>query len=89
MTPDEDSRVAKQLADLRLQVSAIEVATKASSLPDMLRQTRRTIWITGMLICASLVASAFIRICQNTSAPVLEDRIKALEVRVDALEARH
>jgi hypothetical protein len=77
LTTDE----AKQIADLRLQVSALEVATRNSSLPDMLRQTRRTVWLTALIICAALVASAFIHTWRDGRVQALEDRVKALETR--------
>lgn len=77
---------ARQIADLRLQVNALEVATKSGSLPDMLRQTRRTIWLTATLICIALFASVFVRTWQDRRTQDLEDRVKALEVRAKPSE---
>jgi len=81
VAPEDDARIARQLADLRLQVSALEVSTKTHSLPDMLRQTRRTIWMTGILICAALVASLCVRTWQDHRIQALEDRVKLLELK--------
>lgn len=69
--------VARQLADLRLQVNAIEAAAKDSSLPEGLRATRRTVFWSTVLVCVALVSSSFVRAC--TEAHDLERRVEALE----------
>ncbi len=73
-------QVARQIADLRLQVNALEVAAKNGSLPEMLRQTRRTILWSALFVGIALVASSFIR-AQGEDA-----KVRSLEQRVEQLE---
>lgn len=79
MTEQAVAQVAKQLADLRLQVNALEVVSKGSSLPDMLRQTRRTVTWSAILIAIALIVSSVIKIYGDTRIKNLEDRIQMLE----------
>lgn len=79
MNGPEDPRWAQHLADLRLQVSALESATKAASYIDVLHKTRRTFMLAALLLSAALITSAFIRNCQNS-------QIRALQHRLDDIE---
>lgn len=73
------AQVAKQLADLRLQVNALEIGTKGSSLPDMLKQTRRTVTWSAVLIAIALIVSSVIKIYGD-------DRMRDLQHRIETLE---
>jgi hypothetical protein len=79
MTEQAVNQVAKQLADLRLQVNALEVVAKNGSLPEMLKQTRRTILASAVLVVAALIGSSVIRSCQDAKVRSLEQRIDQLE----------
>lgn len=79
MTDQAAAQIAKQLADLRLQVNAIETVSKGSSLPEMLKQTRRTITWSAILIAIALIVSSAIKLYGDTHIKNLEDRIQALE----------
>jgi hypothetical protein len=69
----------QQIANLQMAVKALEVASKNSSLPDMLRQTRQTIKWSSILIAIALIVSSVIRVFDGTHSTKLEDRIEALE----------
>lgn len=73
------AQVAHQLADLRLQVNALEVAAKNGSLPEMLKQTRRTISVSAAVVALALIISSTFRACSDRRTNALERRIEALE----------
>lgn len=73
------AQVIRQLADVRMQVNALEVTTKNASLPEMLKQTRRTIFWSALLVAIALVVSSLVRVCNDSKAKALEDRIQQLE----------
>lgn len=79
MTEQAVAQVAKQLADLRMQVSALEVVAKAGSLPEMLRQTRRTIFWSALAVAVALIVSSTLRFWDDSRARQLEQRIEQLE----------
>lgn len=79
MTDELAAQIARQLADLRLQVNAIETVSKGSSLPAMLKQTRRTITWSAVVIAIALVASSVIKLYGDARLRDLEDRIQAIE----------
>ena len=73
------TQVIRQIADLRMQVAALETTTKHASLPEMLKQTRRTIFWSALLVAIALVVSSVVRVCSDSKARALEDRIQQLE----------
>ena len=73
------AQVAQQLADLRLQVNALEVVAKNGSLPEMLKQTRRTILLSAILVAAALLASGGMRVMGDSKVDALQHRIEQLE----------
>jgi len=78
--PDQTvTQFTKQMADLRMQVNALEVSAKNGSLPEMLKQTRRTISLSAILVAVALIASSFVRACDDTRVKSLEHRIESLE----------
>lgn len=79
MTDHDVGQVVRQLADLRMQVSALEVTAKASSLPEMLKQTRSTIRWSAVFLAFALIVSAVIRACNDPAVRSLEQRIEQLE----------
>lgn len=79
MTDQDVARVVQQLADLRLQVNALEVAAKNGTLPEMLKQTRRTITWSALVVAAALIVSSAFRACSDSRVSALERRIEALE----------
>ena len=81
MTEPDVAQIAKHLADLRLQVNALEVAAKSASLPETLQQMRHTIWWTAVVVAAALLASAGIRYWEDSRVRALEERVEVLEHR--------
>jgi hypothetical protein len=72
-------QVIRQIADLRMQVAALETTTKNASLPEMLKQTRRTIFWSALLVALALVISSMVRVCSDSKAKAFEERIQQLE----------
>lgn len=80
MSPlSEDDRLARGLADLRLQVNALQVVAKTGSLPETIAKARKTVWRSAILLAAALIVSATIKV-------VFNDRLQLLEKRVEQLE---
>ena len=81
MTEQEDVRVLRDLADLRLKVNALEIVSKSTSLAEMLKQMRRAIWWSALLVVLALLGSSFVRVWQDHRVRELEDRLQTLEQR--------
>ncbi len=79
MTEQAIAQVAKQLADLRLQVNALQIVAKNGSLPEMLKQTRRTIWLSALLVAVALLVSGYLHMRGDSRTRALEQRIERLE----------
>jgi len=79
MTKAEIGQVVKQLADLRLQVSALEATAKSVSLPASVRQVRTTIRWSAILVAIALVVSSIIKVYGDRYVEALERRVEMLE----------
>ena len=79
MTESDVARVARQVADLRLQVDALQVIAKSASLPETMNAVRKTIRISAILICCALLVSSVIRAWDDRQVRALEERIEVLE----------
>lgn len=79
--PDHDltQQIARGLADLRMQVNALEITAKTTSLPDTIKETRATIRWSSVAIALALIASSTLRFCSDRRVEVLEKRVQALE----------
>lgn len=73
------TRVARDIADLRIQVNALEVAAKPESLPVLLRETRSTVRWSAAVIAIALVVSSLVKYCNDNRVEHLEKCIEALE----------
>lgn len=82
MAPPDVDHVARGLADLRLQVNALETVTKAASLPETVAQARRTVRWSAFVVALALVVSSVIRY-------VGDRHVDAFEKRLEHLEAGH
>ena len=67
------------MADLRLQIDALEKTTKATSLPEALVSMRKTGEWSSVVIALALIISALIRLVQDGEIRALEKRIEHLE----------
>jgi len=79
MAPGEIDQVARGLANLRLQVDALETVAKSASLPETVAQARRTVRWSAILVALALVISSLIKLYGDTQARSLEKRVEQLE----------
>lgn len=79
---DDVARVARHLADLRMQVSSLEASAKLGSPQEMLKQTRSTVRWSAIIVALALLGSALIKLWSDK-------RVEALEKRVELLEKYH
>ncbi len=77
MEPEQSHKV--ELANLRLQVSALAEKISAESLPEQLKALRRTIFIASIGIAVALVLSGVMHMSGAPSNKDLERRIERLE----------
>lgn len=73
------TRVVRDIADLRIQVNALEVAAKNESLPASMKETRVTMRWSAVIIAAALVVSSVLKYCGDSRVDRLEKRVEALE----------
>ena len=79
MAPIEVDQVARGLADLRLQVNALETVARSASLPETIAQARRTVRWSAIIIAIALVMSSLIKFWGDARVRSLEKRIEQLE----------
>lgn len=72
----------QQIANLRLQLDALEKSTKAASLPEAVVAMRKTVKWSAIVIAVALVVSSLVRLASD-------QRIDELEKRVQLLEKNH
>lgn len=84
--PEGDARVVRDLADLQMQVNALQVAAKNESLVASMKETRVTMRWSAIVIAAALVISSTMKLCGDSRVETLEKQVQALERRVQALE---
>lgn len=81
MRDTEETRLVRELADLRMQVSALAVTAKNESLPSTVHAARSTVRWSALVIAVALVTSSLIKACADGRVTRLEDRIEKLEKR--------
>lgn len=81
MAPLEVDQVARGLADLRLQVNALETVAKSASLPETIAQARKTVRWSAIVVAVALVLSSLIKFWGD-------ERVRSLEKRIEQLETR-
>jgi hypothetical protein len=79
MAPTEHDQVARTLANLRLQVDALETVSKAASLTEAIAAARRTVQRAAATVAAALIISSIVRACNDTRVEDLEKRVQRLE----------
>jgi hypothetical protein len=80
MAPSEVDQVARGLANLRLQVDALETVAKSASLPETVAQARRTVRWSALFVAIALIVSSLIKFWGD-------ERVRSLEKRIEQLEA--
>jgi hypothetical protein len=83
VAPLEVDQVARGLADLRLQVNALEIVAKAASLPETVAQARRTVRWSAFVVAIALVLSSIIRYYGDRHVDAFEKRLEHLELEHD------
>lgn len=79
MPHDLPPEQARDLANLRLEVSALASKINVASLPEQLRSVRRTIGWSAMGIAFALALSGILHSCGTSKVERLERRIEVLE----------
>jgi hypothetical protein len=79
MAPADVDNVARGLANLRLQVDALETVAKNASLPETVAQARRTVRWSAFVVALALVISSLIKFWGD-------ERVRSLEKRIELLE---
>ena len=79
MAPVEVDQVARGLADLRLQVNALETVAKSASLPETIAQARKTVRWSAIVVALALIVSSLIKLYGD-------ERVRSLERRIEQLE---
>jgi hypothetical protein len=82
MAPGDVDQVARGLANLRLQVDALETVAKNTSLPESVAQARKTVRWSAIVVAIALIASSLIKFWGD-------ERVRSLEKRIELLEATH
>lgn len=77
-----------QIANLRLQMTALEASTKTASLPEAVAKVQHTIKWSAAIVAVALVASSLVRLVIDDRVAGLERRVIQLEKRIEALEKR-
>lgn len=81
--PDIDvPRVAKDIANLRMQINALEAAAKNQSIPATVQEARATLRWSAIVIAAALLVSSLLKYRSDS-------RVERLEKRVEMLEKYH
>lgn len=78
--------LTRAVANLRLQLAALDKATHASSIPEAVARMRRAVTWSAAAIAVALLVSALVTMYTNSRALALEQRVDTLE-RAPAREA--
>jgi hypothetical protein len=83
MAPADVDQVSRSLADLKLQVNALETVAKNASLPETVAQARKTVRWSAIIVAVALIVSSLIKFWGDERVRSLEKRIEQLEVARD------
>lgn len=83
MAPADVDQVSRNLADLKLQVNALETVAKNASLPETVAQARKTVRWSAIIVAVALIVSSLIKFWGDERVRSLEKRIEQLEVARD------
>lgn len=76
------STLEQQIANLRLQIDALEKSAKTASLPDSISGMRRTVRWSAILVAAALIVSSVVHLVSNDHVQALEQRVEVLEKKL-------
>ncbi len=72
-------QASRDIANLKLQLDALQKAAQAASLPEALAGMRATLKWSAIVIAVALVVSSVIRLFADTDTRDLRRRVEALE----------
>jgi hypothetical protein len=78
---DDAEARARDIANLRIEVSTLSGQVSAASLPGALAGVRRTVTVAAILVSAALLASSAIHAWSTREVRDLRRRIERLEAR--------
>jgi len=85
---DDVEPSARDVANLRIEVSTLSEQVSGASLPKALASIRRTVTMAAILVSAALLASSAIHACAAREVRDLRGRVERLEARDAAAPAR-
>lgn len=78
---DDVEPSARDIANLRIEVSTLSEQVSGTSLPKALASIRRTVTTAAVLVSVALLASSTIHACATREVKDLRQRIEHLEAR--------
>ncbi len=79
MEESDDKAHARELANLRLEISALASRMSAATLPDAIKGVRRTVKWSALGIAIALLANGVLHVWGSTKLEHLEQRVERLE----------
>jgi len=85
---DDVDAKARDIANLRIEVSTLSEQVSGTSLSKALSAVRRTVTTAAILVSAALLASSAIHACAIREVRDLRQRVERLEVREPGVPGR-
>ena len=74
--PDQ---VSREIANLKLQIDALQKTAQAASLPEAIAKMRGTVRWSAVAIAVALVVSSIVRMVSDSEVRELRTRVERLE----------
>jgi hypothetical protein len=85
---DDVEASARDIANLRIEVSTLADRVSGASLPQAISGIRRTVTVAAILVSAALLASSAIHAWSTREVRDLRNRIERLEARDPGIQGR-
>lgn len=85
---DDVEAKARDIANLRIEVSTLSEQVSGASLPKALAAVRRTVTMAAVLVSAALLASSGIHACATREVRDLRQHVERLETREPSAPGR-
>jgi hypothetical protein len=85
---DDAEASARDIANLRIEVSTLADRVSGASLPQAISGIRRTVTVAAILVSAALLASSAIHAWSTREVRDLRNRVERLEVRDSRTQGR-
>lgn len=76
---DDSEARAREIANLRIEVSTLSTRINGASLPQAMAEIRRTVAFAAILVSVALLASSAIHACSTREVRDLRRRVERLE----------